>query len=263
MKQTTLFFAFLISIHIAFAQDWDTSTAGQITYSSGIVGIGTNAPEHQLHIDTDTQSNVLVMIGEKVGSGGPLLLGSRVTSTEDIATYHKGGFLLYQKGGSSTNGLRRLHIGAREWSDSFQGGSQISFWTSPVNSGSGWDNAIERLTITKDGAVGIGTITPSEKLEVNGTIRSKEVKVEASGWPDYVFEEDYNLRSLKETEAYIKENKHLPEIPSANEIEANGVQLGEMNMLLLKKIEEMTLHQIEMMKQIKQLQSEIQELKSE
>ena len=106
------------------------------------------------------------------------------------------------------------------------------------------------------GNVGIGTTTPSNKLEVNGTIRSTEVKVEAGPWPDYVFEPDYDLRSLEETEAYIKANKHLPEVPSAGEMEANGVQLGEMNRLLLKKIEELTLHQIALQKELKELKSQ-------
>ncbi|MEO1255632.1 MAG: hypothetical protein AAFY41_12245 [Bacteroidota bacterium] len=123
-------------------------------------------------------------------------------------------------------------------------------------------NDSERFRITNSGNVGIGTTTPSNKLEVNGTIRSKEVKVEAAPWPDYVFEDDYELRSLEETEAYIQANKHLPEIPSAKEIEANGLKLGEMNRLLLKKIEELTLHQINMMKIIKEQQKEIETLKS-
>ncbi len=104
----------------------------------------------------------------------------------------------------------------------------------------------------KSGKLGIGTTNPTEELEVAGTIYSREVKVEvaAGTGPDYVFEPDYDLRSLEETAAYIKSNKHLPEIPSAKEMEANGIQLGEMNMLLLKKIEELTLHTIEQQKLI-------------
>ena len=112
--------------------------------------------------------------------------------------------------------------------------------------------------------MGIGTTNPSEKLEVAGTVYSQEVKVEvaAGAGPDYVFEPEYQLRTLEETETYIIANKHLPEVPSAKEMEANGVELGEMNMLLLKKIEEITLHQIELTKIIKQQQKEIDNLKS-
>ena len=103
----------------------------------------------------------------------------------------------------------------------------------------------------------------SEKslFEVEGTVRSKEVKVEASPWPDYVFDEAYDLKSLAETEQYIKENKHLPNLPSAEEVSENGIELGEMNAKLLEKIEELTLHQIEMMKLIKLQQREIENLK--
>jgi len=100
------------------------------------------------------------------------------------------------------------------------------------------------------GNVGIGITNPAEKLAVNGNIRSKEVKVEAANWPDYVFEENYNIGKLEELESYIKTNKHLPEIPTAKEVEVNGVALGEMNKLLLKKVEELTLHLIEQQKQL-------------
>ncbi|MNX62542.1 hypothetical protein D3C86_935080 [compost metagenome] len=99
--------------------------------------------------------------------------------------------------------------------------------------------------------VGIGTMSPDEKLTVKGKIHTQEVRVDMSGAlvPDYVFAEDYKLKSLQEVEEYIKQNKHLPEIPSASEIEKNGLMLAEMNMNLLKKMEEMTLYMIEMKKE--------------
>ncbi|MDQ0638317.1 hypothetical protein QF042_001882 [Pedobacter sp. W3I1] len=111
------------------------------------------------------------------------------------------------------------------------------------------------------GNVGIGILNPNEKLAVNGIIRAREVKVEATNWPDYVFEEGYKVGKLEALESYIKVNKHLPEIPSAKEIEANGVELGEMNKLLLKKIEELTLHLIEVNKKVDAQQTEISRLK--
>ena len=113
-----------------------------------------------------------------------------------------------------------------------------------------------------DGVVGIGTTNPDPNfnLSVNGRIRSKEVKVEAN-WSDFVFYDDYKLRTLEEVEEHIKENGHLPEIPSEADVTENGINLGEMNAKLLMKIEELTLYMIDLNKEVKQLKSENQELK--
>ena len=70
---------------------------------------------------------------------------------------------------------------------------------------------------------------PSAKLHVDGNIIAEEVKVEVVNPPDYVFEDEYQLKTLAATKHYIEEHKHLPEVPSAKEMEANGVELGEMN----------------------------------
>lgn len=102
------------------------------------------------------------------------------------------------------------------------------------------------MVVGADGKVGIGTETfGTERLAVNGNIRAKEIKVEASDWPDYVFQKDYKISSLSDLDRYIKSNQHLPGIPSAKEVEKNGIELGEMNKLLLQKIEELTVHLIE------------------
>ena len=103
------------------------------------------------------------------------------------------------------------------------------------------------------GNVGIGTDTPQEKLSVNGKIRAREIKVETANWPDYVFSKDYRLPDLKETETFIKTNGHLPGVPSAATAEKEGIELGEMNKILLKKIEELTLHLIELKKEVSEL----------
>ncbi|MGJ1421067.1 hypothetical protein ACR79T_15715 [Sphingobacterium spiritivorum] len=103
------------------------------------------------------------------------------------------------------------------------------------------------------GNIGIGKRDATEKLEVNGNIRAKEIKVETNNWPDYVFEEEYKLTPLAELETFIKANKHLPDVPSAKEIEEDGLSLGEMNKLMMKKIEELTLYLIEKDKEIQRL----------
>lgn len=119
-----------------------------------------------------------------------------------------------------------------------------------------------RLVVNSNGYVGIGTGTPDAALTVKGTIHTNEVKVDLNGAvaPDYVFEKDYQLMSLEETKTYIDANKHLPEVPSAREMEKNGLQLGEMNLLLLKKVEELTLHLIDQQTKIKEQEERIKTL---
>ena len=104
------------------------------------------------------------------------------------------------------------------------------------------------LTIAANGNVGIGTVTPGPyKLAVEGTIGARKVKVtQATPWADFVFEEDYQLPSLSEVSSYIRRHKHLPGIPTAAEVEKDGVDLGEMNSKLLQKVEELTLYLIQM-----------------
>lgn len=110
-----------------------------------------------------------------------------------------------------------------------------------------------------DGKVGIATDSPKELLSVNGNIQAKEIKVTttATDWPDYVFADGYQLPSLKETARFIEENKHLPGVPKAAEIEANGLSLGEMNKILMQKIEELTLHMIDKDKRIEALEKKL------
>lgn len=106
-----------------------------------------------------------------------------------------------------------------------------------------------KLAVNINGNVGIGTITPDAKLAVNGTIHSKEVKVDMNGWSDFVFKRQYILPTLEEVEKHIAEKGHLKNIPSEEEVLKNGINLGEMNTKLLQKIEELTLYMIEMKKE--------------
>ena len=92
----------------------------------------------------------------------------------------------------------------------------------------------------------------ASSIEVDGIIKATEIKVEAQT-ADFVFKEDYHLKSLEEVEQFITNNKHLPDVPSAKQMEENGVGLAEMNKLLLQKIEELTLYMIEIKKENKRL----------
>ncbi|NOS55378.1 MAG: hypothetical protein HOP37_03870 [Cyclobacteriaceae bacterium] len=130
-----------------------------------------------------------------------------------------------------------------------------AYWPSP------------KMTINADGNIGIG-IAPnsnsnSYKLAVAGSIGAwGEIRVFANGstFPDYVFDPSYKLPTLEETEKYVKENRHLPEVPSAAEIEKEGMSLNGMNVILLKKVEELTLHLIELKKENSVLKTRIDKL---
>ena len=101
------------------------------------------------------------------------------------------------------------------------------------------------------------------KLEANGTLKSRRVKVDQESWPDYVFEKEYKLMPLKDVAEYIEAHGHLPNIPSESEIIDNGLDLGQMNVLLMEKIEELTLHAIEQQKVIEAMKIEIKNLQQD
>ncbi|OXB15785.1 hypothetical protein [Flavobacterium reichenbachii] len=112
------------------------------------------------------------------------------------------------------------------------------------------------------GNVGIGKTKPDSKLTVAGNISSREVKVTVDAGADFVFEDDYNLPSLEFVDKFIKEKKHLPEIASAKQMQEDGINLSEMNIRLLQKIEELTLYSIQQNKKIEEQSKEIESLKS-
>lgn len=133
------------------------------------------------------------------------------------------------------------------------GGSTTSVWSETTG------------TASYTGKVGVGTSTvPGDyKMAIDGKLISEEIKVQLSGnWPDYVFKEGYDLPPLEEIQKYVAEKGHLPNIPSAQEVKDHGVELGEMNRLLLEKIEELTLYLIELKRENAKQQAEINALKT-
>lgn len=150
------------------------------------------------------------------------------------------------------------------------GGSANGFLdnTFDIDVAHGIDNYETRIHLSasgnsyiNSGNVGIGTINPKNKLDVKGTIHSQEVKVDMLNWSDYVFKKEYNLPTLLEVEKQIKENGHLENIPSEEEVLKNGISLGEMDAKLLQKIEELTLYIIDLNKKLEQQNQELNTIK--
>lgn len=134
-------------------------------------------------------------------------------------------------GTSSPGAVGKMILGTRRNINKFGTGYQLYYG--------------DDLIIDGAGNIGIGMINPQNKLDVRGKIHSQSVVVDMLGWSDYVFKKDYQLPSLQEVKAYIDQNQHLPEIPSEQQIAKEGLNLGEMNKLLMKKVEELTLYLIE------------------
>lgn len=121
-------------------------------------------------------------------------------------------------------------------------------------------NSKSSFVVNPEGNVGIGTTAPTSKLTVAGDINAREVRVTVNAGADFVFENDYNLPSLTSLDNYIKVNKHLPEIASAQAMQKDGINLSEMNIKLLQKIEEMTLYLIQQSKDMDLLKAQIKML---
>jgi hypothetical protein len=199
-----------------------TNTAMTIDYG-GNVGIGTTTPGGKFHVVGP--ANVTAFTGATA-------LGMTVDGSTGLSDYSGIDFR------NSAHGVPKARIGS--YFSNF--GSYLQFGTSN-NYGTGITNTA--MTIDYGGNVGIGTTNPGAyKLAVNGTMHAKEVVVDTAGWSDYVFDESYRLKALSEVEAYVKIEKHLPGIPSAQEVAEHGVSMGDMQSKLLAKIEELTLHLI-------------------
>ena len=216
--------------------------------AAGRVGIGTTSPLSKLSVVSTGATDPaytrgissFYFPGNNSYGGGFTALKARGTSTSPTAV-------------SSGDGMGGISFGGYDGTNYLVTSGLFASANGAITSGSiptdlvfgtGSTNTItERMRITSAGNVGIGTTNPTYSLTVNGTVRAQEVIVD-TGWSDYVFSPGYRLQPLSELESQIKSEGHLPGIPSAKEVSAAGISVGDMQARLLAKVEELTLHVI-------------------
>ena len=237
---------------------WDF-LQGQTFADNGNAGIGVGNPHAPLHLagsgvsrNTSEQYNGQLIIQANTGrsgESGAQLEFAIPANTDGSNLWGQARILTVAGNAGTSNATGKILIGTRRYFNK-------------LGSGNSWYYC-DDLTIDGTGNVGIGTIDPGAyKLAVEGKLGARKLVVTQASWADYVFDSTYQLKSLSEVEKYIEQHKHLPDIPSAKEVKENGLDVGENQALLLKKIEEQMLYILELNKEIKSLRQEINQLKN-
>jgi hypothetical protein len=198
MKRQILISVILLSSIVSMNAQWSGTAPGNIYYNQGNVGIGTATPSYPLEING---INSYVFSAKVKASTGKYIANFVNSNNEGLFICHTGSDNAFYRAGANAIVLA---------ADQYNGGTyrNLAFST----------NSSIVMTLTTGGNIGIGTTTPQNKLDVNGTIHAREVKVDLTGWSDFVFAPTYKLKPLKEVEHYINTNRHLPEIPSAKDV---------------------------------------------
>jgi len=274
----------LLSIFSMSAQWAGSSSTSGNTYRFGNVGIGTSTPDKLFVVSVPALfSGDFVRMGKIVNANTnqrQFNIGAGTNSTGFDFRYPNGKIAFDMIGSSSLTYLALRDYNQVEIfkvsTDGNDGFVQLPRLNSRVVIGD-YSNYLQsegHKLIVKQGSakiegniitnanIGIGTDSfidggDTYRLSVDGKVRADGVKVYTT-WADYVFEEEYNLPTLEEVKQHIEKNGHLKDIPSAKAVEENGIELGEMNKLLLQKIEELTLYMLQKDEQIKELNQKME-----
>lgn len=283
-KIYTLVLCLLVS---AFSWGQIISPNSNIFPNTGNVGIGTISPTSALHIKKGTFFNAN---GDVFVDGGKIRVGTTTEYPTDgeyrtkilsdgsihIQTTNYPFLMIEdkkQQGSTFTIGIAILNtnysnisksgdiiLKTEQFGKSFIFGNEtkninnnFKFTTTAPNE----NVATTKFFIGNNGNVGIGTEIPDAKLAVNGDVHAKEVRIDLSGWPDYVFEDNYALPTIDEVEQHIQQNGHLINIPSAQEIESGGLNVSEIIKKQQEKIEELTLYIIELNKKVEKIEASV------
>lgn len=241
-------------------------------YNTGKVGIGAAVPEAKFHIISDPHETAGMIIQSTNQSTDSAYI--QIQDREHFLSVGADRKMRFSAGNNKVIfdadaycfGSERIFMkneGTGDFSVSVSETMSMEASRIRLSGNEAIDMNAQRISLNGKVGINIENYQDDYSLAVNGGIITTEVYIaEADNWPDHVFADDYKLMGLHELENFIRANRHLPEVPSEEEVLENGYDMGEMQQTLLKKIEELTLYTIQLQQQIERQQKEIDELKA-